>query len=373
MKAQSDYESLRPDVTLVKPTRAIKKPRIAGKVDAVPLRMLRRARRLAGNAMRVIDKSLFPPDFKPPFTQRDIRVWKRMPVHQQRAMLTPILKKYILKWDWLAESAGRDRADLPLIFTHMPKTAGMTLEAIISQNYYSYHLVHIDGPNAERNPAALFKQGVLPTVAMGHYEFNHILFLALHRPTAHITMLREPVRRVISYYNWVRRSEKHPLHEKLAKMTLREFAASSIGGGRLEASNGQALRIAGRIGKRFETDPRTYDESLELAKHHLLTTYSLFGVQEKFDEFLLMARSVLGWRDIYHRSRNQSVDGIKLKDVDEETLAIIRERNQMDAQLHEFASKIFDERCQQLGIGQENVERFRQANVEYQRLLDLDL
>ena len=103
------------------------------------------------------------------------------------------------------------------IFLHIPKAAGSTLTTIIQRQYRpeemikSYELIRFAAAthgNLSSLESARFRYSYVKTMApeklaqvkvlMGHEGFGfHNLFSA---PTTYITMLREPVERVISHY-----------------------------------------------------------------------------------------------------------------------------------------------------------------------------
>ncbi len=117
-------------------------------------------------------------------------------------------------------SATMDRE--ALIFLHIPKTAGTTLNRIIEWQYSPLAIFTMD-PYRIRATAERLKR--LPEghrrrlrVVRGH------LFYGIHefppQGATYITMLREPVARVLSACYFILRRPLHPLHRKLKRERL---------------------------------------------------------------------------------------------------------------------------------------------------------
>src|SRR5436190_12993174 len=104
-----------------------------------------------------------------------------------------------------------------LIFLHIPKTAGTTLNRIIEWQYNPLSIFTLD-PYRFRATAERFK--TLPEarrrrfrVVRGHLYYGLHEFLP--QGATYITMLREPVARLLSTYAFILRRPLHHLHRKL--------------------------------------------------------------------------------------------------------------------------------------------------------------
>ena len=166
------------------------------------------------------------------------------------------------------------------IFLHLPKTAGTTLNRLIEWEYplsemYSIDPVFFDWSAAhlrKLSPARLRKTRMFK----GHMTFG--LHEVLPQPATYITVLRDPVDRVISAYYFMRSYKLHPLYWKLRRgnWTLEDFVRRS------QRDNVQSKIIAGSA---YET-PCTR-EIAEKAKHNLNHHFSVVGLSERFEESLL--------------------------------------------------------------------------------------
>src|SRR6266403_3878281 len=109
-----------------------------------------------------------------------------------------------------------------LIFLHIPKTAGTTLNRIIEWQYNPLSIFTID-PYGIRATTERFKtfseqRRRRLRVVRGHLFYGIHEFLP--QAATYITMLRDPVARLLSTYYFILRRPLHPLHRKLKRGRL---------------------------------------------------------------------------------------------------------------------------------------------------------
>lgn len=188
----------------------------------------------------------------------------------------------------------------------------------------------------------------------GHVHYGVHDFLPA--PCRYITILRDPVARVLSLYKYILREPRHPLHRTVtAGVTLEEYASTDMDQNQVE--NGQTRQIAG-----LQTgDPD--EQHLETAKKNL-EGFAVVGVTEKFDESLILMRQTLGWKNVpYYASRNVPRRGRAQTSPSPAAIAAIRHRNQLDLQLYELAGELFLQQVKNYpGAFDEEVARFQRLN-----------
>ena len=244
--------------------------------------------------------------------------------------------------------------DKTLIFMHIPKAAGSTLGGIIRRQYADGKILDTYSANfrsqcADMNAleSARFRYNYVKSLPeaerrkvrayLGHEGFGfHHLF---PQPTTYITMLREPVDRILSYYYYVHQSPQNRMYETVVdnEMSLEAFVSSDVSN---ELDNSQTKFLAG-----LET-PYLYegeygDDLLEKAKQNIENHFSVVGLTERFNESLLLFKSKLGWTMPFYKRANVTQRRLKREDVSPETLAIIQERNALDIALYRYASERF--------------------------------
>ena len=184
----------------------------------------------------------------------------------------------------------------PLVFIHVPKTGGTTLSNILMRNFRSclvsygndffprYYpdefvaLVHPWVPDDTRRPVFF----------TGHINIANDIFRYMPVPYLAITILRDPVSRIVSQY---RRESTLPTplgaEIRRREVTLLDFFR------RLYPPRLLQHRI-------FAPTSGDVEEALQNIKYKV----SLFGLQERSDEFTVMLADLLGLPDMLHALLN---------------------------------------------------------------------
>lgn len=151
-----------------------------------------------------------------------------------------------------------------------------------------------------------------------------------------MTMLRDPVQRVLSLYDYERRYELS--RDRMKDVSLSEFVTSEDS--RRTIHNFQT-RLLGHPGER--TPRIATPDTLAMAKRNLADGFAVFGLTERFDESVLLMRRALEWRHwpFYERG-NVAADRPALSDLPDGLVASITERNELDIELHAWATERFD-------------------------------
>ncbi len=220
-----------------------------------------------------------------------------------------------------------------MIFLHIPKTAGTTLNRIIEWQYNPAAIFTID-PHRFRATAARFKTFSEERRRRFRAVRGH-LFYGIHdylpQGATYITMLREPVSRLFSSYYFILRRPLHPLHAKIKGEGLGVEELIRLTPHR---QNLQCRSIAG-VGDVGPCDERT----LETAKQNLRRSFSVIGLSERFEDSLLLLMVEFGWRVPFYANRKVA----KARPKPDPRLAeLIRQHNQFDVELYDFGKKLFE-------------------------------
>jgi hypothetical protein len=241
-----------------------------------------------------------------------------------------------------------------LVFVHIPKTAGSTLRAVLGANE----------PGARSRPLGnVFKGGGGLSKALierlrdghgpdlrgvqlvrGHFPLGIREYLPKHLPKERqlvcFTFLREPTDRTLSHYFQVCREHAGdgPRKLGLAQLPAEATLEDTIAGGYLH-DNVQTRMLSGLPEPFGEVD----DAMLELAKHNLREGLAFFGLTERFDESLVLARERLGLRSILYRTSGR-VNAARPRgdEVPEELRRTAERCNQYDIELYRHAQELFD-------------------------------
>jgi hypothetical protein len=233
----------------------------------------------------------------------------------------------------MTRAAGPEEA---VIFLHLPKTAGTTLNRLIEWEYPLFEMYSIDpvffrwsSAHLWRLPARRLKR---TRVFKGHMLFG--LHKILPQPATYITVLREPIDRVISAFYFMRSYVLHPFYWKLRRenWTLEDFVRRS------PRENVQSKIVAG--GDFYS--PCT-GQILEQAKENLFRYFSVVGLSERFEESLALMKLRFGWKLQRYSSFNVTRARPKKRDLPQSLLDLIVEKNSFDIALYEYATRLFQD------------------------------
>jgi len=209
---------------------------------------------------------------------------------------------------------------------HTPKTAGTTiretLQAILGRD--SVYWVGHDRPaahwdNADGNEFAKF------SVVGGHV--SALAFEKICRPKVFMAVVREPVRRAISLFEYIVRGpdKDHPLRGELTGLTILEAVEQSVKF-RGEITNWQCALIGG--------EP-TYSSALR----SVCEREWLIDSQERLEDLVQKACAKFGWRApaIITANENRQPDYFQQYNSDA-VIGLLSELNEEDYRLYEMLS-----------------------------------
>ncbi len=232
-----------------------------------------------------------------------------------------------------------------LRFLQIPKCGGTTLNTILHRQYllkkrFLFTGNHLQDkkryeqlPEKEKQSIVLFT-GHAPITTGIEEADNAVLF----------TMLREPVSRVLSFCRHVAEG-KSPYLRQEQSTQVRPFDLDAfLQGGNCELSNLQTKML---INTESCADPSLLDsmtpaEALDAASENLFNTIDAFGIQELFDESLLLFSRRYTWKLPFYTRRNIKGSEDRFH-IENRHLEMIQELNTIDADLYARARKRFIE------------------------------
>lgn len=93
---------------------------------------------------------------------------------------------------------------------------------------------------------------------------------------------------------------------------------------------------------------RAQDEVLALAKKHLEESFCFVGIQERFEESLLLLADEIGLQKLFHERRNMLRPGLA-DAVSAEDRVLAARLNNADLELYAFARTLFERRVAAAG------------------------
>jgi hypothetical protein len=229
----------------------------------------------------------------------------------------------------------------PLVFIHVPKTGGTTLNSILAKNYR----YRIDSYGANFFPryfpdefVALVRPPAAddtrrPAFFTGHIDLANAVFRYMPVRYVAVTLLRHPVRRVMSHYRFHSRHMASPLAAQIRDDRL----------GVVEYFH----RFREMIRLQYEIFA-PQEGSVTDALRNLSDRVSLFGLQERYDEFIVLLSELLGITDIVRAPLNRTVlDAVAVGPEEEGDLAAMLAS---DIEFYEGAAELYNNRLQRLNL-----------------------
>ena len=234
----------------------------------------------------------------------------------------------------------------PIVFFHIDKTGGTTVCDYLAQQFDHGQIrpvpcgKRVDAlaqffPTAHADLYAhnrKFKHDRAHQLIMGHYDTG-ILEWFDESPVTTMTVLREPVARVVSLYRYVHEHEE--LYGKLSvdaqTLGIDAWMRKHVG----LWDNAQTRQIAGQ---RWSSGYKEASEAMLIRAEAMLRQIDYVGVMENLTQFLERVAEGLGWSAPELKRLNQTVRPETV--VPPETRAFIEAHTIYDARLYQVAKGI---------------------------------
>ncbi len=220
-----------------------------------------------------------------------------------------------------------------LIFLHIPKTAGTTLNRIIEWQYNPLSIFTMDPYRIRATPERLkqLSEARRRRLRMVRGHFYYGVHEYLPQESTYITMLREPVARFLSAYYFLQRRPLHPMHRKVKseRIGVEDFIRLTP-----QRQNLQCSLIAG-----IKSNGKCEESTLEIAKENLAKSFSIVGLSERFEESLMLIAKTFDWEIPFYENRKVSKTRPK---VESSAVEMIKEHNRLDLELYEFGKGLFE-------------------------------
>lgn len=251
----------------------------------------------------------------------------------------------------------------PLRFLHMPKTAGSTFTNILRCQYFGKKSFEFTGDLAS---------DIRRFEALSEKDKNEVLLFTGHAPfvtgvdradnATTITLLRDPIRRVKSFCQHVAEGKSLHLLDDYPpeSFCLDDFLES----GDEELSNLQTKNLINHGSCTTATllENMSASEAKDAALGNLFNKISHFGLQEYFDESLIVFSSALNWRMPLYASTNKK-NTRKLVQFEKRHIERIAELNTIDMEVYKHAKEQFIQVLNSAAFDEAKLRRFQRMNV----------
>lgn len=225
------------------------------------------------------------------------------------------------------------------LFVHVPKTAGSSLGSELARIAGPYQNIHVDPSRGDLTGPERFDVAVEAFLgkareqrfrsASGHILERHVARIAAALPGVRpVTLLRDPMKRLVSDYRY-QRSPMHPQHAE-ARRRAPDFAAF--------------LDLPGprnRMAKHLVPFDLVRKRRIEPAVAHVLERFAFVGLQERYAlSFRMLTTLVTGTpqQPTERRRVNEEGEAVALTP---ELEALARERNALDWAIHDAVAARF--------------------------------
>lgn len=224
------------------------------------------------------------------------------------------------------------------IFNHIPKTGGISLLAVCSQNLEPAEISpHLEDAGIRLVPTAQLERYKL---IRGH--FSVLVHTRLCRSRYSLTLLRDPIRRIFSTYTFWRTERDNPWTAKARELPFADFVRYFMDSPAI-IHNPYTHHFAG-IGRDCGAYPADESALLAAAKRNL-AAFNFVGICEEFGRSVSLLCAELGWRPpavMPHENRTSSED--RFGGIDPQTMEILRDRKRLDLELYKYAVQLFHTR-----------------------------
>lgn len=232
-----------------------------------------------------------------------------------------------------------------LVFNHVPKTGGTTLGHLIVANHPEAEELNVAIPNSalpklqrwHRKLVASMTPDEVRRVAVVRGHTAGFMINELNRPARRITMLREPVDRVMSWFFY--RPEERPSSVRGLYASAAIEAVTTFGPTAGNQYNGQARTLlAGEVetSRLLLSHGPPPDADVWRRRLFDVADQYMVGLHQAYTASLERFAQELGWTTTTIE-RSEKVNPRRPRDLelDEETVQLIRSANWLDQELYE--------------------------------------
>jgi len=200
-----------------------------------------------------------------------------------------------------------------IIFVHVRKTGGITLRLLLKGKLSGEEYFKLKPPINKLSDLNNKKLEKLKFIS-GHVSYG--LHKKIPKDSEYITILRDPVDRIISLYKHLKRAGSN--------ITIKELT--------VKEKNNQILM---------------FGKNLEDAKN-ILSSFMTVGTTEKFDRTVVVLRNKIGAKKMYYAKKaNVGENKVIISDEDKE---YIRDLNKEEYELHKYANELLEKEIKKYGI-----------------------
>lgn len=254
-----------------------------------------------------------------------------------------------------------------LVFLHIPKTGGRSLYQVIRRQYQRTEILALDNTRMSGFKSLPESKRRKIKIVQGHFGMEAGVHNFLPQPFRYFTILRDPIDRVISTYDYILRNPDHTHYNTIVSnhMSLHDFVARGVS--LIGIDNGQTRLLCGIPDVGGIDFGKCPDEMLELAKNNLREYFAVVGIVKRFDEMLLLLQKTFNWKTPLYVKQNVAKKRTEKSAIPQETMELIRNYNRLDMELYRYAEGLFNKMVDRQGPAfSEDLTKFKALNKIYE-------
>jgi hypothetical protein len=228
-----------------------------------------------------------------------------------------------------------------LLFDHLPKCAGTSITEYLRGYYPRRFIFSTDG----RNPLGSVGSFQSKTeeerfrykLVTGH--LTHLLLDFVHPETTIVTVLRDPIGRVVSQYYYVRQEKTHWLHDEIIshQVSIENYGA-------LQEKRGLNNFYTKHFSQLTESEiNRNPDNAVQKAIDFIVYHYDIVGFQNNLIAIAEQLQRSANLRlPFSNHFKNRTRNRLSVENVSDSALTRISEVNSVDLKLYDLLSSEFD-------------------------------
>ena len=220
-----------------------------------------------------------------------------------------------------------------ILFDHLPKCGGSSLHKYLEDHYPKRKIFTTNGNNPSasvdefRNYPQSKRHGY--DLVKGHLANQLIDYV--HPDCLKVTVLRDPIDRIVSHYYYAKRSPQHYLYAKIheSAMSLEDYVTSGLSE---ELRNWYTTHFSGlKVADAEDNPEKSINDTLEV----MVQKYDLIGFLDEYSSFTDTLRDQAKLRLSYqNRKVNVTQGRLAINDVHQSTISKIEQINQLDIVLY---------------------------------------
>ncbi|MGQ0657949.1 MAG: sulfotransferase family 2 domain-containing protein [Chromatiales bacterium] len=242
-----------------------------------------------------------------------------------------------------SRSALEPADQMPVIlFTHIPKTAGGTVTNFLRSSVPPETVLFLDGPGQQPTREELrrvIENSPPARVIYGHIAFYLKVEELIGGEICRITMLRDPIQRIVSTYYFFRTiADVNPTGRRLLdeNISLYDYVTKHPS----RQTDNYMVRFLADVPLKDVPIGQCDGNMLEQSKSNLLNHFDIVGLTEDCESFLARVSDTFGFDNRIARPANVNKARPALEQVDKAAIHAIEERNALDIELYEFAQRL---------------------------------